>query len=85
MTDSIVEARRVRFEQAMDAADKNPGQWLDGKYQNAYGQAAWVGYNAALDSLVIDLPAYHELHGKDASDVYDALCGSIHAAGVKTK
>lgn len=83
--DSIIEARRAKFEAAMDAVDKNPGQWLDGQYQNQYGQAAWIGYNAALDSLVIELPSHDQYFEDEARCAVDACREAIEKAGVKTK
>lgn len=56
MTDKIQQARRAAFEAAMDAQDKNPGQWLGSSYSNPYGECSWIGFNAALDSLCIELP-----------------------------
>jgi hypothetical protein len=94
----LIEARRAGFEAAMDAADKNPGQWLNGSYRNAYGQAAWIGYNAALDSVVVELPGYMGLGqactGTPMSEIRahnhfnDAITQckkAIRAAGVRTK
>jgi hypothetical protein len=86
--DSVIEARRAKFEAAMDAADKNPGQWLDGQYQNQYGQAAWIGYNAALDSLVVELPEVIEGGSFTKSAQRRAVrkvVEAIEKAGVRTK
>lgn len=86
MTD-LTEIRRAKFEAAMDAADKNPGVWLGDRYSNWYGETAWIGFNAALDSCVVELPKirkcgeWSDLAGYEQDDMIDA----IHAAGVKTK
>jgi hypothetical protein len=79
--DSVIEARRAKFEAAMEAADKNPGQWLGGHYQNQYGQVAWEAYNAALDSLVVDLP----LEACNGMMNGERVRQAIEKAGVKTK
>jgi hypothetical protein len=57
--DSITKARRAKFEAAYQAKYQGmPLGWSDGAGAYLYGHAngAWFGYNAALDSLVIELP-----------------------------
>lgn len=62
MTRTVEEVRRELFESRMDALDKNPGLWLDGGYSNVYGQCAWIGFNAALDAVEIQLPPLNNSH-----------------------
>lgn len=55
----LIEARRAKFEQAY--AEKYPGMplgWNDniGAYMYAHANGAWFGYQAALDTLVVELP-----------------------------
>jgi hypothetical protein len=57
---TIEETRRGMFEAQMEALGKNPGQWLGDKYSNTYGDAAFIGFNAALDAVVIELPELAE-------------------------
>jgi hypothetical protein len=46
---------------------------------------AWMAYNAALGSVVVDLPKPYQNHLD--GDVFDAddVIAAIHAAGIKTK
>lgn len=56
---SIQDQRRERFEQAYhDKFGRLPQSWHDalGKYLDAHAQGAWWAWNAALDSVVIELP-----------------------------
>lgn len=100
MTDSIIEARRVRFEEwqmgqlvregySSDSAHCVMERGLDGRYLCSRVNDSWIGYNAALDSLVIDLPAIAEIvtEGGWLSDTMDAdeVIEAIEKAGVKTK
>lgn len=81
MTDKIMEARRKSFELFVIS------QGLDCEFddmRNCYSvfacHFAWQAYNAALDSLCVNLP--FETYGcMEASAVIEA----IHAAGVKTR
>lgn len=88
MADKIMDARRAKFEQwftetytahKLSPRLTNCGIVTDG-YSDSRVDLCWRGYNAALDSLCVELP--FETHGNmAASEVIEA----IHAAGVKTK
>ena len=87
MTD-ITEIRRAGFEVAYAKKyGKQPGRWgMDQeKYRMEHAEVAWWGYNAALDSVVVDLPKPYQNHLD--GDVFDAddVIAAIHDAGIKTK
>jgi hypothetical protein len=92
--DSVIEARRAKF-----------GVWLrshywlsevshmhdeeDGEFYNSQVQVAWESYNAALDSLVIELPDTVANTGTLTSNAvmtYKRECRqAIEKAGVRVK
>lgn len=99
---SIEEQRRKAFEEwyvqdclheaaIVITVDEIAG--LRGKYGDYRERAAlhgkWVGWNAALDSVCVELP--ESFRGDDgATGVYDVFDAeearkAIHAAGIKTK
>jgi hypothetical protein len=99
--ESVTEARRAKFEawvinfhrgSSLDCEihsdERYPslnGQWI---YDDWNIQSAWAAYNAALDSLVIELPS-EECVGPsyDSYMAMDSLAvrQAIEKAGVKTK
>jgi hypothetical protein len=99
--DSVVEARRAKFE--VWAAEKwpdNPDVLKRCGYGYMYDPAdtAWYGYEAALDSLAVELPELTEpdapedafddswRDGYTAARRYRSQCRqAIEKAGVKTK
>ena len=98
MTD-VTEVRRAAFE-ADCRANNIPFLWrctghgYTDKYANPVYQARWEGYNAALDSVVVELPAqaneceggsYSVMQAIAANQVLAKFLNAIHAAGVKTK
>lgn len=63
----------------------NPEKHADGSYVSSAMELWWQGWNAALESLVVELLPMHvagEMSG--ACVLYDCK-EAIHAAGVKTK
>ena len=100
--DSVIEARRAKFEACMSQALIDEGydsvsvpclmnRGSDGQYSSVRIRGAWQGYNAALDSLVVELPPITQtLYTKKeayfcAKQTLEWVTDSIHAAGVKTK
>lgn len=82
MTDKITEARRAKFEAWEDAGDiTRSGDF----YENPYVECAWQGFNAALDSVVVELPSCDPSEAVQHGDVINDCRNAIHAAGVRTK
>lgn len=56
-------------------------------YVDDWTQLAWIGFNAALDSVMIEVPPYHELHEMTSGDLYDSVLVSIESTnlGIKVK
>jgi hypothetical protein len=97
--DSLIEARRAKFEawhrenfktkysNGQPTRDMHNGKYAE-RYTVDREQDRWLAYNAALDSLVIELPK--EWIGGDelahgANVMLEACAKNIHAAGVRTK
>ncbi len=93
--DSVIEARRAKFEAWV--INFHRGSSLDGeihsdeRYPSLNGQwiyddwdihSAWAAYNAALDSLVIELPKSCAYESLDSSMVFVQL---TYELGSKTK
>jgi hypothetical protein len=77
--ESVTEARRAKFEAWADGCDLT----RDGDgYLNYWAGAAWEAYNAALDSLVIELPKSCAYESLDSSMVFVQL---TYELGSKTK
>lgn len=62
-------------------------QNLIGTYTKTHVDLCWQAFNAALDSVVIEVPPYHELHEMTSGDLYDAVLVSIKSTnlGIKVK
>lgn len=81
MTDKIQQARRAAFE-----------EWLrDGQYAGCVSDM-WLGFNAALDCVVIELPVMkNSTSYYDGGDVHDSAVNQCRAAiestnlGIKVK
>lgn len=90
MTNPVERARREKFE-AYCISDEG-GYCAEHLERDAEGNYTivweyWQMWNAALDSVVVDLPKKYDLGGLacDAHDRCTAMCrDAIHAAGVKT-
>lgn len=99
--ESLIEVRRAGFEAIhADEVKRLARQYgvqpsLDvsyekdeaGLYRSGVVQAAWWGFNAALDSVVVELPK-EVAAGRWADDIgyfKDDIIEAIHAAGIKTK
>jgi len=96
--EKLIEVRRAGFEAWQMAALAGDGyspdyvRWTmerrhDGVYSSTYVNGAWIGYNAALDSVVVELPKPHyEFDGDPAPEMMASeIIKAIHAAGVRTK
>lgn len=57
MTDKIQQARRELFEAWTKSEHGNISRRQDGEYFDDLTHGAWLGFNAALDCAVIELPA----------------------------
>lgn len=91
MTDKIQQARRAAFESQMEALNKSPGEWRGNHYSNPYGNSSWLGFNAALDCVLIDSPGEFEGADSDGSHAWNACHRSFVDAiestnlGIKVK
>ena len=56
MTDKIQQARRDAFEDWTKSEHCDLTRRQDGEYFDDLTHAAWLGFNAALDCVVIELP-----------------------------
>ncbi len=56
MTDKIQQARRAAFEEWTKREHGNLDLRKDGEYFDDLTHGAWLGFNAALDCAVIELP-----------------------------
>lgn len=56
MTDKIQQARREMFEEWTKSEHGNLSRRQDGEYFDDLTHGAWLGFNAALDCVVIELP-----------------------------
>lgn len=84
MTDKIMEARRVKFEAYI--GDSGSLYFLNGEYFSWETNRAWKTWNAAIDSLIVDLPIeVTNVTNKHYEAGRDDVLQAIHAAGVKTK
>lgn len=71
MTDKIQKARRELFEAWTKSEHGNLTRRQDGEYFDDLTHGAWLGFNAALDCVVIDLPT--ELHAYTGQPQEDRL------------
>ena len=56
MADKIQQARRELFEEWTKSEHGNLSRRQDGEYFDDLTHGAWLGFNAALDCVVIELP-----------------------------
>lgn len=96
MTDKIMEARRAGFESAIsdilvaegykrDSVPSIIARGSNGEYQTIRVNGAWIGFNAALDSVCVDLNVTAlDFEGEDFLMKCDVI-EAIDAAGVRTK
>ena len=90
MTD-IMEARRKGFEEWVKTFNSMPAAiWKDerGRYIDDWIQCRWLGYNAALDSVCVELPQQHEqpfrdFFGRGINYGIQMCIESIERAGLK--
>ena len=76
MTDKIQQARRELFEAWTKIEHCDLTRRQDGEYFDDLTHGAWLGFNAALDLAVIELPEYTEevrQYGYSAADVHAAI------------
>lgn len=93
----LIEVRRAKFEEWACAFGWGAGRMSgrDAKYyRETTTQVAWVAWNTALDSAVVELPAkaseceggsYSVMQAMAANQMRDKCRDAIHAAGVPTK
>ena len=87
-----IEEQRARFEAWLESAgfDVRRYHHIDG-YHGLEQQAAWEAWQAALDSVCVELPPMSASlfatvrDWKAAKEGADIVINAIHAAGVKTK
>lgn len=82
---TIQEQRRKAFEEWLDSAGFEVRRYhhIPGYHGNEQ-MAAWEAWNAAIDSVCVELPKPERLTDDDTYAI--ELCReAIHAAGVKTK
>lgn len=95
--EELIEVRRKAFEGYMriafpeDFAKKGASmlEWNGATYIFTWVHWYWQAWNAALDSVVVELPipvkrAYHE-YDLGYNESLDHCEEAIHAAGIKTK
>ena len=75
MTDKIQQARREAFEAWTKREHGNLDLRKDGEYFDDLTHGAWLGFNAALDCVVIELPAER---AKRPNFRYESLSDSAH-------
>ena len=76
MEDKIQQARRELFEAWTKSEHGNISRRQDGEYFDDLTHGAWLGFNAALDSVEIELPEYTDevrQYGYSAADVHAAI------------
>lgn len=72
MTDKIQQARRELFEAWWLSEGLTLNDPTYGRYTTTT-QAAWLGFNAALDCVVIELPEPHfEFEGDTCGELFDS-------------
>ena len=87
----IIEEQRARFEAWLESAGFDVRRYyhIDG-YHGIEQQAAWEAWQAALDSVCVELPDYIGSAGNEGymdgwNAALDECIDAIHAAGVKTE
>jgi hypothetical protein len=101
MTNPVERARRALFEKWISETAPGFIHELDlardgaGAYRYQPASMQWPAFNAALDSIVVELPPIEIGHVNDCGPSFDIGCAyntgisecrsAIHAAGVKTK
>ena len=72
MTDKIQQSRRELFEAWTKIEHGNLIRRQDGEYFDDLTHGAWLGFNAALDCVVIELPADCKLSRDGLDECYFA-------------
>ena len=96
MTDKIQQARRELFEAWTKSEHGDLTRRQDGEYFDDLTHGAWLGFNAALDCVVIELPSerkvrngWQEAAGADMAfnDCLDLCIDAIESTnlGIKVK
>lgn len=87
MTDKIKQARRELFEEWTKSEYCNISRRQDGEYFDDLTHGAWLGFNAALDAVEIELPEPHSTSGGDCVVDYEETRAAIESAnmGIKVK
>ena len=87
MTDKIQQARRELFEAWTKSEHGNLSRRQDGEYFDDLTHGAWLGFNAALDCAVIELPEFEEWPSSMANDMNRDCRAAIESTnlGIKVK
>jgi len=91
VTDLIQQARRELFEAWTKSEHGNLSRRQDGEYFDDLTHGAWLGFNAALDCVVIELPIMYGESLCSAHWGYDRAVADSRAAiestnlGIKVK
>ena len=81
ITDKIQQARRELFEEWTKSEHGDLTRRQDGEYFDDLTHGAWLGFNAALDCVVIDLP--QELHAYPGQPQEDRLLDADRNHAIK--
>ena len=86
-SDKIQQARRELFETWTKSEYGNISRRQDGEYFDDLTHGAWLGFNAALDCVVIELPESHSTNGGDCVVDYEETRDAIESTnlGIKVK
>ena len=86
-SDKIQQARRELFEAWTKSEHGNISRRQDGEYFDDLTHGAWLGFNAALDCVVIELPEPHSTNGGDCVVDFDECRTAIESTniGIKVK
>ena len=87
MTDKIKQERRELFEAWTKSEYGNISRRQDGEYFDDLTHGAWLGFNAALDAVEIELPEPHSTNGGDCVVDYEETRAAIESTnlGIKVK
>ena len=80
----IREADKRKYAQMAYVISKNE----DGSYLTTWVDCAWMGYNAALDSVCVELPGYPatcDMTSTLICETIDQCAKAIERAGLKVK
>ena len=87
MTNKIQQARRELFEAWTKSEHGDLTRRQDGEYFDDLTHGAWLGFNAALDCVLIELPEPHSTNGGDCVVDFEQCRSAIESTnlGIKVK